>query len=279
MKYTFKNILVLASVFYVADATAQINPLAIGTIHANDSIVIVYDVTINNPLPAHTGVVKIGNQATLSGGNFANIVTDDPDTPAALDSTFTPVINLLPVTLIDFNALRQKSIVQVKWSTSQELNSDHFEVQHSSDGQTFHAIGNVPAAGYSNTEKDYSFLHTTPAKGINYYRLKQYDTDGHAVIYYIRTVKFENNEAQDIYIYPNPVTQGTINIQLSKIEKGTYMVSLYNNAGEKVSEQQISYSGSGISATVSLPKILAAGTYTLKVENDQMKMSRIILVQ
>ena len=272
-----RKLLFAVLLFAGKTASAQINPLSIGTIHANDSVVVVYDVTINNSLPA--GVVRIGNQATLSGSNFANIVTDDPDTPAPLDSTFTPVFNVVPVTLIDFNAIKQKTEVMLQWRTSQELNSDHFEVQHSIDGITFRAIGNVRAAGSSNSPKDYSFLHATPVKGFNYYRLKQYDLDGRAVVYYIRAVKFDGNEVQEIYIYPNPVTQGTINVQLTKIEKGTYNVSLYNNAGEKVSEQQISYSGDGAPVTVFLPKVLAAGAYTIKIQNDQVKLSRIVIVK
>ena len=277
MKYTFQKIMALSFFFAGNSATAQINPLSIGTIHANDSVIVVYDVTIDNPLPA--GVIRIGDQATLSGSNFANIVTDDPDTPAPLDSTFTPIINLVPVTLIDFNAMKQKTEVLVQWRTSQELNSDHFEVQHSIDGITFRAIGNVRAAGNSSSPKVYSFLHATPVKGFNYYRLKQYDLDGRGVVYYIRAVKFDGNEVQDIYIYPNPVTQGTINVQLTSIEKGTYTVSLYNNAGEKVSEQSIVYNDNGAPINVSLPKVLAAGAYTLKVQNEQVKMSKVIIVE
>lgn len=273
-KITISIIVILLSCLTYAQS---INPITIGTIHANDSVVIVYDVTIDNPLPA--GVMSIGNQGTLSGSNFANIVTDDPDTPAALDTTYTPVINLLPVTLIDFTAMKEKAMVLVQWHTSLELNSDRFEVQHSTDGIGFNKIGSVKAAGNSSTQKDYSFLHATPVKGMNYYRLKQYDLDGHAVVYYIRAVKFDGNEVQDIYIYPNPVTQGTINVQLTAIEKGTYMVSLYNNAGEKITEQSISYSGNGAPVNISLPKVLAAGAYTLKVQNEQVKMSRVIIVQ
>ena len=277
MKHTFK-IFAAASLAMISNiASAQINPLAIGTIHANDSVVVVYDVTINNPLPG--GIFSIGNQATLSGSNFANIVTDDPDTPTALDTTFTPIINLVPITLIDFTAMKEKAMVLVQWHTSQELNSDHFEIQHSVDGIGFNAVGSVKAAGNSSIKKDYSFLHATPVKGMNYYRLKQYDLDGHAVVYYIRAVKFDGNEVQDIYIYPNPVTQGTLNVQLTAIEKGIYTVSLYNNAGEKVAEQQITYNGNGAPVNINLPKVLATGAYTLKVQNDKVKMSRIIIVE
>ena len=258
---------------------AQINPLSIGTIHANDSVVVVYDVTIANPLPVGTGVVRIGNQATLSGSNFANIVTDDPDTPAPLDSTYTPILNLLPVTLIDFNAMKQKTEVMLQWRTSQELNSDHFEVQHSIDGITFRALGNVRAAGSSNTPRDYSFLHATPVKGFNYYRLKQYDLDGRGVVYYIRAVRFDGNEVQEIYIYPNPVTQGTINVQLSNVEIGNYNLMLYNAAGEIVSQQKISYNGDGAPVTVSVPKTLSSGVYSLQLQNGSFKISRMIVVQ
>ena len=262
------------------NAIAQsINPLVIGTIHPDDSIVVVYDVTIVNPLPIGTGVTRIGNQATLSGANFANIVTDDPDTGTALDSTFTNLLNVLPVTLVDFTAMKQKNIVLVQWHTSQEVNSDHFEVQHSLDATGFRSIGSVAAAGQSNTEKAYSFVHGTPAKGINYYRLKQFDLSGRAIIYAVRSVNFDEKNLQQIFVYPNPVTKGTLNIQLANIGKGNYTLTLVNAAGEKVYGQQIVYNGDGAPVPVSLPTVMASGSYKLTVQNKDVKLSRLILVQ
>ena len=61
-------------------------PINIGTINPGDSIVIYYDVTIN---ALATG--SVSNQGTVSGGNFSNVLTDDPDTPAPLDPTITQV--------------------------------------------------------------------------------------------------------------------------------------------------------------------------------------------
>jgi len=66
---------------------APITPLSIGTLPAGKAITITFDVTINNPIPP--GVTQVGNQGTVSGSNFASLLTDDPDTGAPNDATVT----------------------------------------------------------------------------------------------------------------------------------------------------------------------------------------------
>jgi uncharacterized repeat protein (TIGR01451 family) len=62
----------------------------VGTIPgANGSVTIWFDVDIDYPFPA--GIDEIRCQGLVSGGNFAGVATDDPDTPASGDSTDTPV--------------------------------------------------------------------------------------------------------------------------------------------------------------------------------------------
>ncbi|HNJ44291.1 MAG TPA: hypothetical protein PKZ53_27665, partial [Acidobacteriota bacterium] len=71
---------------------AVINPLAgetvsqtIGTLPGGESVTIRFNVTVNNPLPtpqispSQPAVTQVLNQGTVSGGNFSNVLTDDPD--------------------------------------------------------------------------------------------------------------------------------------------------------------------------------------------------------
>src|SRR5262249_18006446 len=64
-------------------------PLTIGTLPAGNSVTITFDVTINSPLPF--GVTQVVNQGSISGSNFANVLTDDPGTAAPADATITPL--------------------------------------------------------------------------------------------------------------------------------------------------------------------------------------------
>ena len=59
----------------------------IGDIPQNKTVTITYDVVIDDP----AGVTSISTQGTVSGTNFANKVTDDPDSGTANDPTVTPI--------------------------------------------------------------------------------------------------------------------------------------------------------------------------------------------
>ncbi len=59
----------------------------IGTLPAGKSMTITFQVTIDTPFNA----TQVSNQGTVTGGNFAPVVTDDPDTGAFGDPTVTPV--------------------------------------------------------------------------------------------------------------------------------------------------------------------------------------------
>lgn len=72
----------------VPTAHAQVN-LTIGNLVPGDSVTISYEVTINSPLTV--AVTQISHQATVSGGNFASVNTDDPETGTASDATLTPL--------------------------------------------------------------------------------------------------------------------------------------------------------------------------------------------
>jgi hypothetical protein len=115
MKYSFWLNRKLLLVFVILGNTclAQ-SPFNIGTINAGDSIVIIYDVTINNPL-VPPNAPSISNQGTVSGGNFSNVVTDDPDTPAPNDPTIT-LLNVFPLPVTFGGRFLQKLIqINMKW--------------------------------------------------------------------------------------------------------------------------------------------------------------------
>ena len=125
--------------------------------------------------------------------------------------TFTyqqPIVNLLPVTVINWNATLANNNFALKWTTTVEKNSSHFIVERSFDGAEYSDIAMIFAAGSSDINIDYSYNDKIPAgnSGIIYYRLKMVDMDG---VYRISAVKIVRigKSADDVKImaYPNPV--------------------------------------------------------------------------
>ena len=70
--------------------------LNIGTLPAGENVIIAFNVTVDDPFGG--ALPQVSNQGTVSGSNFADVLTDDPDVGGTADPTVTP-IDLPQVTL------------------------------------------------------------------------------------------------------------------------------------------------------------------------------------
>ena len=67
---------------------ADVN-LAIGTLPAGESVTITFRVTVDDPFLG--AMAQVSNQGTVSGTNFADVLTDDPTVGGTADPTVTPI--------------------------------------------------------------------------------------------------------------------------------------------------------------------------------------------
>ncbi|MEO6286963.1 MAG: T9SS type A sorting domain-containing protein [Dyadobacter sp.] len=111
----------------------------------------------------------------------------------------------LPVTLVNFNAIKAERSVVLSWQTSEETNSDRFEIQHSANGKQWTMIGQVNATGESKTLQRYTYTHATPRTGENLYRMKMVDVD--ATFAMSRIVSVKMDDANELNVFPNPATR------------------------------------------------------------------------
>ena len=81
-------------------ASADSVDQTIGTLPAGKTVVIRFDATVANPLPA--GVGSVSNQGTISGSNFSSVLTDDPVPGGATDPTVT-IVQLPSTTSVSSN--------------------------------------------------------------------------------------------------------------------------------------------------------------------------------
>ena len=266
--------LLIASLVIGNNCIAQ-GPFAIGTIHPGDSIVIIYDVTINNPLvPPNTP--SISNQGTVSGGNFSNVLTNDPDTGPGGDATIT-LLNVfpLPVTFGEFKAYQKNSDIELAWKILTEINTEKYEVEKSDNGRNFRKIGEVAATG-GNGVIDYTFLDIHGNTGDNFYRLRVVDRDGQ--FKYSAVVRVNLGNGSQLMIYPNPVTGKQINIQMTKLVKGRYEFVLYNTGGQIVFKKYIDHRGGSAAEVIQLPASLASGLYRARLEKNETIFSKSLIM-
>jgi hypothetical protein len=144
----------------------------------------------------------------------------------------------LPVTWLDFMAVNRNGHSSLHWITVTEINSKNFIVQHSTNTQVWTNIGNVLASGQSVTQQKYYFIHETPRTGYNYYRLIQQDMDGRSVYSKVVSVWIDKGPTK-LVASPNPVTNGTIQLEISE----PMDLRLFNSSGKLVRQK---WFGSGI---------------------------------
>ena len=176
----------------------------------------------------------------------------------------TAAASVLPVTLKSFQAKAMESTVLLTWETERELNNDYFIVEHSTDGIDFEAVSEqIQGAGNSDHSNRYTWTDRTPAAGINYYRLKQTDTDGKAQYHGIRSA----NISQGIVaatVFPNPANQSvTVNVPGNEHISSDIVVT--DMTGRQVLSATAEDGRQNILLDLS---ILAPGNYILTISND-----------
>ena len=89
----------------------------------------------------------------------------------------------LPVELLYFEGKENPTFNYLKWATASEQNSSYFSIEKSTDGETWRTVGQEQAAGNSTEKIIYSHLDNIDQCVLHYYRLVQYDIDGHSKVY------------------------------------------------------------------------------------------------
>ena len=176
----------------------------------------------------------------------------------------------LPITLQSFSGQAIKEINQLKWVTSAEMNSSHFELQRSENGMQFTKIAIINAAGNSSSPQFYEYADKGVLPANSYYRLKQVDLDGKT--WYSRIILISRDEASYVIaVFPNPTT-GKLNLVAGKEMKNA-RIRVVNAGGQLVAEK-INISGISYSLDISY---LVNGVYFMDVyENNKVIRTRIV---
>lgn len=166
-------------------------------------------------LNAHNGTNWSAFSATTRDATNNFILTNSISAYALNELTLASQQTPLPVTLLYFTAIRQNKSSQLQWKTAQEQNSKNFIVQTSYNGIIWTNLTTIPAAGNSAVEKTYSYLHTNPLKGSNFYRLIQTDLNEKIAYSPVRMLKF-TEENTLFTIINNPVKNGVLSVQVNE---------------------------------------------------------------
>jgi hypothetical protein len=177
-----------------------------------------------------------------------------------------PAYNPLPVKWLGISAKKLASDVMIDWSTAQEINNNHFEVERSENGIDFIMIGEIKGATNSNTNSPYSFLdkdilsHTKTA----YYRIKQVDNDGTASV--SKTVSVTINGVMEAVVaYPNPFTRD-MELRINPDQSNEVKISVTDLSGREVLNKTVRTEANSSILKMSELNKLDAGFYLMNVQ-------------
>lgn len=228
---------------------------------------------LNSP-PANTYVFDLNN-----------IMVSAPKLIPSLSLTTTAGYNFLmnastplPVSYTSFTGQKEKQGNFLQWTSASESNNSFFTLEHSTTGIQFSPISKIQTKalqGTSVTPLHYSYMHTNPSKGKNYYRLAQTDIDG-KVNFNSTILLLEYSDASaNISIYPNPMNE-KLYIDLQSSSANATSISILDMQGKTCKFLAIDSKEANSVINMNVQDI-ADGMYILQInQGDQILQSQKI---
>jgi len=204
-------------------------------------------------------ITNHNSQAILSDGNPAN------NSSFRLYKIIPP--SATPVTFTRLSAVKKDCSIDVAFSTENEINVNHFEIETSKDGIHFTKAGSVNTINRANYTYNFPITAAVSSRTL-YLRIKSVDNDGSYKYSMTKTLNAECNGKVSLGIYPNPVTSHEyVTIKASGgLLNGKYKASLYDVAGRLISMKAL-FLTNQLAFNYMLGDI-AAGHYLIKIVNE-----------
>jgi SprB repeat len=202
------------------------------------------------------------------------------NTPAAFVTdrfriVFQPSL-ILPVTIASITASQKGKNVAVEWKVDNQGNVKQYEVEKSTDGNNFSKVATIEAN--RNAVTTYSWLDASPIAGYNYYRIQSIDVNGKTSYTQIVKVQIDELSNEGITIFPNPLVNRVINLQLNNQPEGVYHLRVINQLGKPVLKRQIVHNEGTSTEVIRLDEKLAHGIYQVEVTGPDNKPNIIKII-
>ena len=170
------------------------------------------------------------------------------------------------VSLTNFNALREKKSIVIRWITYSEVNSSYFIIERSGNGTDFTPLTRIDGAGNSNSLRKYEFRDTDPLPRKNYYRLNLVDQKGNSKLSDIVSPVATSNvkEVKITSVYPNPF-EDRFTIDFTTPSDQQFTLMLLSPDGKIVHAQTVTGIKGNNSILVDPEVPLEKGTYMIPI--------------
>ena len=163
----------------------------------------------------------------------------------------------LPVLMLNFNGTLKNRVAALQWNSDEDLNFQHYEIEKSSDGKTFHFLAKIEALGNNQ-----HYQYETPQQEVTaYYRLKMLDIDGFSTVSTVITLSSKDDIHGSFTVYPVPARDRlTINTDLGG------NLDIYNIIGRHINTLQLQEGINNLDIST-----FQSGTYIGKLRNQSLR--------
>ncbi len=272
-------------IVFTVPITGTITPLL--QFAANNEDANTYYLTLTRNTAGIGGASDHSSHNTLLGGNVSNQLfyalpaqLSSSAGPAATTNFYQILSTVLPVKFTNFDVTKKTNDAVINWTVANEdANTNHYEIERSTDGSKYETIQNLLPLNNGNTTNTYTKtdINLTSIKNVGlvvYYRIKQVDNDGKISNSDVKIVRL-TIKGNEITAYPNPIKDVTlIQIDLAKADDVT--MNLYNAEGKLIQNYDLQ-AVKGLNTKKIDMANLAAGKYMLKVTTStEVKTIKLI---
>jgi hypothetical protein len=226
------------------------------------------------PIPTATVVATTKNYTQTFGANlsvkYLLTVTEKRNGCADTEYVFLTTLDLH---MKDFHCSSLGNAVQLNWETLYEKDMRSFQV-YRNKGATYEQIAEIPAYGYSNTLRSYTYTDNTPNENGSTYKLVGINKFGQTeFVDYCsrggsRPITLNNN----ISMSPNPVNN-VLNVRANLTEAKTLHCRLVDVNGRVISA--FSFNGTdGVNNYSLKTEYLTPGVYVISVQGEGINFNK-----
>lgn len=244
-----------------ADTTDDGKNYFIGNTNANTPGIHLYN-NSSDPIMAQNNYWGVADPAEVEATIFHK--TDNATLGLVTYNTYIPS----PVRFLSFTAARAATgeSVLCSWSTSAEILSREFEVESSLDSVNFTRIGTVPAAGNSNTQRDYSYEDVSPdwQRGVVFYRLRVMDQIGYYEYSQVVAVRLPAINGFKLYPTSIPASRKVI-AEFNSAVAQSLQVAFFSATGQLLGRESVTAREGRNRVEVPVPAIAARGYVFVRI--------------
>jgi hypothetical protein len=156
-----------------------------------------------------------------------------------------PIFNeiVLPLDGMELDAIWEGEFAKLEFEVFENDTYDSFIVERSVNGVDFELVNTIKNVSNSRQQK-YVYKDARINAAVVYYRIKGISKQG--AFSYSRIEKLKNTNKQELRVYPNPVTNFSINIEFLSSVNENVAITLYGTRGEKLYYNQVNPRGNRV---------------------------------